>query len=94
MANRKKKAAGIEERLELLRPVFQDIEVHLQKRPSHVGKDDLLDAAVAAWTALRLHSGEALSVCTPASDEHGWETTIWYWPATISATDEKWILAR
>ncbi len=78
MANRKKKADGIEERLRLLRPVFQGIEGHLQKRPIRVGKDDLLDAAVAAWTALRLHNGEACSVCKPTPDERGWQTTIWY----------------
>ena len=78
MANRKKKPEGIEERLRLLRPVFKNIETHLQKRESGVAKDDLLDAAVAAWTALRLHRGEGLSVCTPTPDERGWETTIWY----------------
>lgn len=78
MSNRKKKAGGIEERLKLLRPVFRDIEGHLQKRPTRVGKDDLLDAAVAAWSALRLHRGEACSVCSPEPDERGWQTTIWY----------------
>jgi predicted RNase H-like nuclease len=60
MFNRKKKAEGMEERLELLRPVFQKMDSYLQHRRTHVGKDDLLDAAAAAWTALRLHNGEAM----------------------------------
>jgi predicted RNase H-like nuclease len=78
MSNRKKTADGIEERLKLLRPVFHNIDAYLQQRLTLIGKDDLLDAAVAAWTGLRLHRGEALPVCTPTPDERGWETTIWY----------------
>jgi predicted RNase H-like nuclease len=52
MTHRKKIAAGVNERLALLRTVFPDIDRHLLRRPSGVGKDDLLDAAAAAWTAL------------------------------------------
>jgi predicted RNase H-like nuclease len=48
MAYGKKTKAGVEERLELLRTVFPSIEPHLQNRPAGVGRDDLLDAAVAA----------------------------------------------
>jgi predicted RNase H-like nuclease len=44
MAHGKKTKAGVEERLELLRTVFPDIELSLQTRPASVGKDDLLDA--------------------------------------------------
>src|SRR5258707_14382235 len=65
MAQGKKTKAGITERLDLLRCVFPDIEHHLHNRPANVGKDDLLDAAVAAWTALRLWKGEARQVCEP-----------------------------
>ena len=54
MVHRKKVEDGVNERLDLLRSVFPDIDRHLQNRPSGVGKDDLLDAAVAAWTALRI----------------------------------------
>jgi len=43
-----------------------------------VGKDDLLDAAVAAWTALRLWKGEARQVCEPERDDEGLMATIWY----------------
>jgi predicted RNase H-like nuclease len=78
MAHGKKTKAGITERLDLLRCVFPDIEHHLHNRPANVGKDDLLDAAVAAWTALRICKGEAQRVCEPERDADGLETTIWY----------------
>jgi predicted RNase H-like nuclease len=63
MAYRKKIEAGVNERLDLLRPVFPEIDCHLQDCPSGVGKDDLLDAAAAAWTALRLWKGQARRIC-------------------------------
>jgi predicted RNase H-like nuclease len=78
MAHGKKTKAGVEERLELVRAVFPDIERHLQNRPSRVGKDDLLDAAVAGWTALRLYNDEALQVCEPEQDSNGLMACIWY----------------
>ena len=46
--------------------------------PQGVGKDDLLDAAVAAWTALRRVHCEAACVCTPEWDGSGLEVAIWY----------------
>jgi predicted RNase H-like nuclease len=64
MAHNKKTEAGFNERLNLLRTEFPDIQQHLLNRPSGVGKDDLLDAAAAAWTALRRHRSEAVPVCT------------------------------
>jgi predicted RNase H-like nuclease len=78
MAYGKKTKAGVSERLDLLRPVFTDIEHFLQNRRRNVGKDDLLDAAVAAWSALRLWKGEAHQVCEPERDTKGLEATIWY----------------
>lgn len=78
MAHRKKTKAGVTERLDLLHAVFPDIERHLQNRPSGVGKDDLLDAGVGAWTALRICKGEAQRVCDPERDDKGLMTTIWY----------------
>jgi len=78
MAHGKKTKAGVCERLDLLRPVFPDIKRHLQNRRGSVGRDDLLDAAVAAWTALRICRGEARCVCEAARDERGLESTIWY----------------
>jgi predicted RNase H-like nuclease len=78
MAHGKKTKAGVSERLDLLRPVFPDIERHLQNRRADVGRDDLLDAAVAAWTAKRVYKGEARNVCEPERDAKGLEATIWY----------------
>jgi len=78
MAHGKKTKAGVSERLDLLRPVFPDIERFLQNRPAKVGRDDLLDSAVAAWTAIRICKGEARSVCEPERDAKGLEATIWY----------------
>lgn len=78
MAHNKKTEAGVSERLNLLRSVFPDIERHLASRPPKVGKDDLLDAAAAAWTALRRIKGEAGCICTPERDDKGLEAAIWY----------------
>jgi len=78
MMHNKKTEAGRAERLNLLRNVFPDIHRHLLNRPSGVGQDDLLDAASAAWTAVRLHKGNALHVCNPERDEKGLAVTIWY----------------
>jgi predicted RNase H-like nuclease len=78
MTHRKKVSDGVDERLVLLRTVFPDIDQHLQHRPLGVAKDDLLDAAVAAWTALRLHKDEAQRVCEPEHDEKGLAAGIWY----------------
>jgi len=47
-------------------------------RPRAVGANDLLDAAAAAWTALRWHLIEAEFVCTPEHDEKGLAVTIYY----------------
>jgi predicted RNase H-like nuclease len=78
MAHGKKTRAGVSERLDLLRPVFPDIERLLQNRGAKVGRDDLLDATVAAWTALRRCKGEARRVCEAERDAKGLETAIWY----------------
>jgi predicted RNase H-like nuclease len=78
MAHGKKTKAGVGERLDLLRPVFPEIETYLANRPARVGANDLLDAAAAAWTALRLHNAEAFPVCTPERDAKRLSVTIWY----------------
>jgi predicted RNase H-like nuclease len=78
MAHGKKTKVGVNERLDRLRPVFPDIERHLQNRTPSLGKDDLLDAAVAAWTATRIFKGEAQRVSESEWDANGLETTIWY----------------
>jgi predicted RNase H-like nuclease len=78
MKHNKKTSEGASERVALLRPFFPDIDRHLANRPPHVGPDDLLDAAAAAWTGLRLHKAAALQVCPPESDERGLAVVIWY----------------
>lgn len=78
MRHNKKSEQGAAERLTLLRTVFPDIDRHLPSRPFGAGKDDLLDAAVASWTALRIHNMEARQVCEPEGDAKGLSVTIWY----------------
>jgi predicted RNase H-like nuclease len=78
MRNKKKSEQGAADRLTLLRTVFPDIDRQLPFRPPGVGKDDLLDAAVASWTALRIHNSEASQVCEPEHDLRGLSATIWY----------------
>jgi predicted RNase H-like nuclease len=78
MRHNKKTREGATERIALLREDFAEIEKHLSKRPHRVGADDLLDAAAAAWTALRYSRNEVESVCSPEHDERGLATTIWY----------------
>ena len=78
MAHNKKTKQGVAERIALLRQAFPNIERHHANRPPHVGADDLLDAAAAAWTALRWYRREAERVCISEFDEMGLATTIYY----------------
>jgi predicted RNase H-like nuclease len=70
--------AGRNDRLKLLRTEFPEIQRHLDSKPQGVGKDDLLDAAAAAWTALRRHRGEAKCLCPDECDVKGLGVTICY----------------
>ena len=70
--------SGAADRLSVLNPIFPKIRHHLDSRPKRVGKDDLLAAAAAAWTALRRHRGESSCVCTPERDAKGLAVTIFY----------------
>jgi predicted RNase H-like nuclease len=78
MKHNKKTAEGAKERVVLIRRVFPTIDRHLANRPPRVGADDLLDAAAAAWTALRLHQRQAECVCSPEGDDKGLAVTIYY----------------
>jgi predicted RNase H-like nuclease len=78
MKHNKKKKDGATERIAVLLPIFPEIERHLANRPPRVGADDLLDAAAAAWTALRWLRNEAEFVCSPEPDPRSLATTIWY----------------
>jgi predicted RNase H-like nuclease len=78
MNYKKKSAEGMVERLTLLRKVFPTIDEHLMHRLPGVGKDDLLDAAIGAWTAQRILKDEARQVCECERDAKGFAATIWY----------------
>ena len=78
MKHNKKTREGATERIAVLRPIFPEIERHLANRPPRVGADDLLDAAAAAWTALRWRRHEAECVCSPEHDKRGLSVTIYY----------------
>jgi predicted RNase H-like nuclease len=78
MKHNKKTRDGAAERIAVLRPIFPEIERDLANRPPRVGADDLLDAAAAAWTALRLHQRQAECVCSAEVDEKGLAVTIYY----------------
>lgn len=78
MLHNKKSELGRAERLALLAPIFPAIGNDLLNRPSGSGADDLLDAAAAAWTALRRYKGDSQRVCPAEIDQRGLEVTIWY----------------
>jgi predicted RNase H-like nuclease len=78
MKHNKKTKEGAAERIAVLRPVFSQIQRHLANRPSRVGADDLLDAAAAAWTALRRYRHEETCVCPLERDQKGLTVAIYY----------------
>lgn len=66
----KKRVAGREERLAILRPEFgAALTTALTPRPDGCKSDDVLDAFSAVWTAARISSGAAYSLpSSPARD--------------------------
>jgi len=68
LLNGKKSAEGKSERLSLLRNIFPGINSHIAATLPGVGVDDVIDAAAAAWTALRHSEGCAEHVCEPEED--------------------------
>jgi predicted RNase H-like nuclease len=78
MTQGKKTQDGRAKRLALLTKVFPAIQEHILRRPVRVGVDDLLDAAAAAWSALRIHQGTARCVCQAERAARGLEVTIRY----------------
>jgi len=74
----KRSRDGRLDRLALLSRVFPQIDTHLEHRPGGVGADDLLDAAAAAWTAIRKWQGIAHQVCDAEQDAKGLFTMIYY----------------
>ena len=61
MQHSKKKRPGRKERMKLLSPIFSDLEkvVAETRKPKEIAPDDILDALVAAWTAVQTVIGKA-----------------------------------
>jgi predicted RNase H-like nuclease len=78
MAHGKKTQEGKAERLTLLTKHFPAIKDHVLHRPPRVGVDDLIDAAAAAWSALRIYDGTAHCVWQAERDDRGLEVAIRY----------------
>lgn len=78
MQHRKKTEHGLAERLRALQSVLPGVENHLVNRQPGIAKDDVIDAASAAWTALRITEHKARSVCAPEEDDKGLTVAIWY----------------
>jgi predicted RNase H-like nuclease len=79
MTHRKSSRLGRQERRELLAGAFPDFGA-LEKngREQRLPIEDILDALVACWSALRLASGKARKLTeTIARDRTGLPMTIW-----------------
>ena len=77
LAHPKKTAAGHDERVALLVKAGFTLPFLNAKLPRGVGRDDLLDACAAAWTARRIAAGQAIVFPpTPERDAHGIEIAI------------------
>ncbi len=74
----KRKWAGMQQRLDGLRQAGIDLS-DLGEVGERVAADDVLDAAVAAWSARRLVNGEGVSLPDPPEidPETGHEVAIW-----------------
>ena len=82
---KKKKPQGREKRLQALESggfvgIKQAIEKEIKMlRKEGVARDDLIDACVMAWVALRIADGKAQRVPTdPPLDSMGLRMEIWY----------------
>jgi predicted RNase H-like nuclease len=73
----KKSWAGMWMRLELLGSAGIELPSSLGDADV-VGIDDVLDAAAAAWSALRIASGKALSLPSPPERIDDRDVAIWY----------------
>jgi predicted RNase H-like nuclease len=76
LGHRKKSAAGALIRIELLRR--EGIDLTRLTQASSAPLDDVLDAAAAAWSALRILAGEAKSLPEPPELVDGYPVAIWY----------------
>lgn len=84
MEYKKKSAAGKQERQRLIAAQFEPgtftaLRESLRARQLRVPADDLADSFAALWSALRVHSGSALSFPSDAArDSTGLPMHIWY----------------
>jgi predicted RNase H-like nuclease len=75
---RKSTWAGVQERCRLLREVGIDVPANLGMAGLRAGVDDVLDAAVAAWTARRVSQGKAETLPEhPQEFSDGRSAAIW-----------------
>ncbi|MSQ47946.1 MAG: DUF429 domain-containing protein [Deltaproteobacteria bacterium] len=84
MQHNKKTPEGREERLRILEGAFQGMRQTFENtcrafKRSEVAVDDVLDAYVLAWTALRIRAGQANHVPdSPPKDRKKLRMEIWY----------------
>lgn len=74
----KKSWDGIWRRVELLGDAGIKIQMCLGTGPGEAGPDDVLDAAAAAWTALRRSIGKAVPLPDPPQRLGSRDVAIWY----------------
>jgi predicted RNase H-like nuclease len=79
MKHHKSKPGGSEERLQLLRQCFPDLDtIVISGRKIGLPLEDILDATVACWSALRIVAGKERSLVEPVPrDTTGLPMTIW-----------------
>ncbi|MHB9090339.1 MAG: DUF429 domain-containing protein, partial [Chloroflexota bacterium] len=79
MQNKKKMPAGQKERLNALKGYFGDLaKVLVAEAKNGVGRDDVLDAYAAAWTACRIANGLAEQLPEkPPVDSKGLRMEMW-----------------
>ena len=79
MAYPKRKQEGRDERRQALRRNFPDLDAILDAgREERLPLEDILDATVACWSALRLVEGKGRSLIEPVPhDTTGLPMTIW-----------------
>jgi len=79
MQHSKKKPPGHKERLDCLATQgLGAITDALGQRPSGVQRDDILDAAVACWTSLRIHAKSAVGISgVEERDDKGLRMEMW-----------------
>jgi predicted RNase H-like nuclease len=73
---RKKSAGGVIERIQLLR--VHGIELDALGEAATMPIDGVLDAAAAAWSAMRIGTGHARSLPDPPEIVDGQAVAIWY----------------